>query len=160
MKKIKEFLLKRWMEKTVWEIESLKRTIRGREEMLNEKERVVSKLEMELKERERENAVLLESRLNLEREVEILRGQMEMMKDIQEREIMSMKGMVDWFGLECRGREVYGVAPQPKIREGAKEDEGLGRMAGKALRSQAAQQFMSELHALAQRKSEMEKNGE
>lgn len=65
----------------------------------------------ELEEMKRALSLMTEARLQADRAVEVLRGQMASLQECTEREIANMKQMVDWFGLEGRGRQVFGTAP-------------------------------------------------
>lgn len=87
--------------------------------------------------------LMTEARLNADRAVDVIRGQMETLRETCDRENASMKQMVDWFGLEGRGRQVFGTAPlvtRPKDEQA--DQPGPQRILGRHLVQQQTQEFL------------------
>lgn len=92
----------------------------------------------QLDEAKRGAAVMLEARLNADRQIELLRGILEGNSEISAREIASMKQMVDCFSLQAMGRQVFGTAP---LVVRAKEEEHAANPRGMSIRDAQRQQL-------------------
>lgn len=111
-------------------------------------------LAAQLDETRRGLTVMTESRLNADRQIELLRGILEGNSEISAREIASMKQMVDCFSLQAMGRQVFGTAP---LVVRAKEEEGAGTPRGMTIRDvqrQQKQAFLDEVYARGMRPPE------
>lgn len=130
-----------------------------------------AKAEHKLADTKRALEVMTEARLNADRAVEVLRGQMQTLSDTIEHERASMKQMVDFFGLQSCGRQIFGTAPL-SIRP---KDEGeltqpQGRVLGRHLVQQQtvenfhsaradAERFMKEAEDYLKNKQPLPNNG-
>ena len=123
-----------------------------------------AKAERELRDTERALEVMTEARLNADRAVEVIRGQMETLRETTEREIASMKQMVDWFGLEGRGRQVFGTAPlvvRPK--EEGEQNQTSGSLRARQFVQQAGADNLrsarADLERFMREAEQMQRNG-
>lgn len=100
----------------------------------------IERLNLALEEKTRGLAVMTDARLNADRAAEVLRGQIDTLREMSEREIASMKQVVDCFALQAIGRQVHGTAPQgirPMEAEAAPKVAGVtARQASRVLTEQ------------------------
>lgn len=100
----------------------------------------IAHLNAQLEEVRRGLATMTESRLNADRQIELLRGILEGNSEISAREIASMKQTVDCFSLQAMGRQVFGTAP---LATRAKETEDAGNPRGMSIRDAQRQQLQA-----------------
>lgn len=114
--------------------------IRQGEALLKSAEIEIAHLNAQLDESRRGHSVTMESRLNADRQIELLRGILEGNSEISAREIASMKQMVDCFSLQALGRQVFGTAP---LVTRAKETEETANPRGMSIRDAQRQQLQA-----------------
>lgn len=99
-----------------------------------------AKAERELRDTERALEVMTEARMNADRAVEVIRGQMDTLREVSEREIQSIKQTVDFFALDVRGRQVFGTAPLVTKPREAESEQAVGSLrARQFIQRQAAE---------------------
>ena len=103
-----------------------------------------AKVERELHDTQRGLELMTEARLNAERAVDVIRGQMDTLRETCDREIASMKQMVDWFGLEGRGRQVFGTAPLVVRPKDETVEAPPARISARHLVQQQTAEFLKE----------------
>ncbi len=96
-------------------------------------------------------AIMTESRLNADRQIELLRGILQGNSEIAAREVAGMKQTVDCFALQVLGRQVYGTAPLA-VRVKEPETETARGIPVREAQRQGTQEFFEE----AIRRSKME----
>lgn len=106
--------MKKWFIKLVARetLEAKSNYIEGLERTLKEYYRDLEEKEAKVRDLERALEVMTEARLNANREVEILRGIVETMKEVNAREVAGLRATIDWFGLESRNRSMFSIREQ------------------------------------------------
>lgn len=118
-----------------------------------------AKSERELADTKRGLELMTEARLNAERAVDVIRGQMETLRDTCDREIASMKQMVDWFGLEGRGRQVFGTAPLTVRPKDETVEPPPARISARHLVQQQTAEFLREAEKRLAQQQTLPNNG-
>jgi hypothetical protein len=103
-----------------------------------------AKAERQLADANRALEVMTEARLNSDRAVDVLRGQLEVMAATHASEILRMQQMTDWFGLEGRGRQVFGTAPLATKPKETDDSPGPGKILGRHVVQQQTAAFIQQ----------------
>lgn len=107
------------------------RDIRHGEVLIKSAEIELAHLNAQLEETKRGLATMTESRLNADRQIELLRGELNGIREISAREIHGMQQTVDCFALQTIGRQVFGTAP---LTVRAKEEDEPASPRGMSIR--------------------------
>ena len=132
--------------------------VRAGRAVLNAKNRDIDALESEnrslrasLSDREHALEIMTEARLNADRMVEGIRAQLDALREISEREILSVKQTADWISLECGHRQIFGTAPRleraPEPENAAPPAPVTARMASRMLTEQFFREAMERAKA-------------
>jgi hypothetical protein len=101
------------------EVEFLRALERDHRQVLQEEARLTGEAKEQarnaasaLLEAKRALDVMTEARLNADRAVEVLRGQLNELRLASEREVGGLKQVIDWLSIEMRDRQIFGTAPE------------------------------------------------
>jgi hypothetical protein len=92
--------------------------------------------------------VMSEARLNADRYGDVLRGELQGIREISQREIESMKQMVDCFALQSVGRQVFGLAPLNVRPRDPNAEPPTERKTARQVVSEQTQKFHEQYEAM------------
>lgn len=116
-------------------------------------------LTLDLEQSKRGLEVMTEARMNMEREIDTIRGQIDTVREISQREIHTLKQTVDWMSLECGRRQVFGTAPQAARPVEEDSAPAGGKMTARMLSRELTAKFMAEAEEYAKRGDAPPANG-
>lgn len=119
---------------------------------LRDKAAELTRVEACLAETKRELLMMSEARGNADRMIELLRGELNGIREISEREILGMRQTVDCLALQSIGRQVFGTAPQMVKAKEPDSDNSRSSMSIREAQRAQIQEFMEEV----QRRGHME----
>ncbi len=102
----------------------------------------------QIEELRRGMAVTLEARVNADRHVDVLRGELAGIREISEREITGMRQMVDALAPNAIGRQVFGTAPLVMRSREPESDPQPVRISAREAAKQQTEQFFRNFEAV------------
>lgn len=93
-------------------------------------------------------AVTTEARLNADRHADILRGELQGIREISEREVAGMRQTVDAFSLQSLGRQVFGTAPLLVRTRDAEEGTQPTKITARQAQAAGTSEFYRQVDAM------------
>jgi hypothetical protein len=124
---------------------SLNVKIHDQDRELRENRARIEGMSLELAECRRGLQVMTDARLNADRMVDLLRGELQGIREISQREIEGVRQIADCMALQALGRQVFGSAPQLIRPREDKSERDPRPITGRQAVSLGREQFIAEV---------------